>query len=265
MQKTTFPFEYIIGEDCSTDGTMAIVKEYAQKYPDVIRVVTDDVNVGMRANGLRCIERCRGRYMAICEGDDWWTDPYKLQKQVDFLESHPDHVMCSTSYSSYRMKDGLVKEGIKDGPGKDITLSRLMKKNTIGTLTVLYRSDVLARFEKDVRPSMPDFRMGDITLWLYMAHIGKIRELGCTTAMYRVLENSASHSHDFTRQYEFFVEGSRIRLWMNKFLGTHYSLLIWTKMLIGTRNFCRRWAKNHNEKKSVLWKKSIRILKTINW
>ena len=263
MQKTDFPFEYIIGEDCSTDGTMAIVREYAQKYPDVIRVVTDDVNVGMRANGLRCIERCRGKYMAICEGDDWWTDPYKLQKQVDFLESHPDHVMCTTSYSSIRMKDGQVKEGVKDGQGRDITLRSLIKKNRIGTLTVLYRKDVLTRFEEEVRPVMPNFRMGDITLWLYMAHEGKIHELPCTTAMYRILENSASHSDDFTKQYEFYVEASRLRLWMNNYLGTHYSMMIWARLLIDTRHFCRRWAKNHDENRFVLWCRAIKILKRL--
>lgn len=263
MQKTDFPFEYIIGEDCSTDGTMAIVREYAQKYPDVIRVVTDDVNVGMRANGLRCIERCRGKYMAICEGDDWWTDPHKLQKQVDFLESHPDYLMCTTSYSSFRMKDGQVKKGVKDGQGRDITLRSLMKKNRIGTLTVLYRKDVLTRFEEEVRPVMPDFRMGDITLWLYMAHNGKIHELPCTTAMYRILENSASHSDDFTKQYEFYVEASRLRLWMNNYLGTHYAMMIWARLLLDTRHFCRRWAKNHDENRFVLWRRAIKILKRL--
>ena len=263
MQKTDFPFEYIIGEDCSTDGTMAIVREYAQKYPDIIRVVTDDVNVGMRANGLRCIERCRGKYMAICEGDDWWTDPHKLQKQVDFLESHPDYLMCTTSYSSFRMKDGQVKEGVKDGQGRDITLRSLMKKNRIGTLTVLYRKDVLTRFEEEVRPVMPNFRMGDITLWLYMAHEGKIHELPCTTAMYRILENSASHSDDFTKQYEFYVEASRLRLWMNNYLGSHYSMMIWARLLLDTRHFCRRWAKNHDENRFVLWRRAIKILKRL--
>ena len=263
MQKTDFPFEYIIGEDCSTDGTMAIVREYAQKYPDVIRVVTDDVNVGMRANGLRCIERCRGKYMAICEGDDWWTDPHKLQKQVDFLESHPDYLMCTTSYSSFRMKDGQVKEGVKDGQGRDITLRSLMKKNRIGTLTVMYRKDILSRFEEEVRPVMPDFRMGDITLWLYMAHNGKIHELPCTTAMYRILENSASHSDDFTKQYEFYVEASRLRLWMNNYLGTHYAMMIWARLLLDTRHFCRRWAKNHDENRFVLWRRAIKILKRL--
>lgn len=265
MQKTTFQFEYIIGEDCSTDGTMAIVKEYAQKYPDLIRVVTDDVNVGMKNNGLRCIERCRGKYMAACEGDDWWTDPYKLQKQVDFLESHPDYLMCTTSYSSFRMKDGLVKEGKTEGKGVDITMWKLMKKNPIGTLTALYRRDVLDRFEAEVRPLMPSFRMGDLTLWIYMADKGKIHELPCTTAVYRILENSASHSTDFFKQYAFYVEGSRLRLWLNKYLGTHYSFLIWVRLLIDTRHFCRRWAKNHGERKIDVWRNAMKYLRSTDF
>ena len=91
MQKTNFPFEYIIGEDCSSDETREIVFEYAKKYPDIIRVVTADYNVGSKANGRRCIHKCRGKYMAICEGDDFWIDPFKLQKQVEFLEQHPKY------------------------------------------------------------------------------------------------------------------------------------------------------------------------------
>ena len=90
MQKTNFAFEFIIGEDFSTDGTREIVFEYAKKYPDIIRVFTADYNVGSKANGRRCINAARGKYMALCEGDDYWIDPLKLQKQVDFLEKNKD-------------------------------------------------------------------------------------------------------------------------------------------------------------------------------
>ena len=88
MQKTDFPFEYIIGEDFSTDGTREIVMEYAEKYPHIIRVLTADQNVGGKANGVRCIRSCRGKYIAICEGDDCWTDPGKLKRQVALLEEN---------------------------------------------------------------------------------------------------------------------------------------------------------------------------------
>ena len=104
MQRTNFPFEYIIGEDFSNDETREIVFEYAKKYPDVIRVITADYNVGSKANGRRCIRACRGKYMAICEGDDYWTDPLKLQKQVDFLEDNSEYGMCYTKVQYYHQE-----------------------------------------------------------------------------------------------------------------------------------------------------------------
>ena len=96
MQKTNFAFEYIIGEDFSTDGTREIVLDYAKKYPGIIRVITADRNVGFKANGMRCINAARGKYMALCEGDDFWIDEYKLQKQFDYMESHPECAICTT-------------------------------------------------------------------------------------------------------------------------------------------------------------------------
>ena len=89
MQKTNFPFEYLIGEDCSTDGTREIVFEYAKKHPEKIRVITADKNFGMMGNIRRCRMAARGKYIALCEGDDYWTDPYKLQKHVDFMQKNP--------------------------------------------------------------------------------------------------------------------------------------------------------------------------------
>ncbi|MBM3299903.1 MAG: glycosyltransferase, partial [Deltaproteobacteria bacterium] len=88
-QQTDFPFEIVIGEDCSTDGTREIVFEYQRKHPDVIRVLTSDRNLGPMHNFLRTFDACTGKYVAICEGDDYWHHPEKLKMQVDFLESHP--------------------------------------------------------------------------------------------------------------------------------------------------------------------------------
>lgn len=96
MQKTNFPFEYIIGEDCSTDETREIVLEMAKKHPDVIRVITSDQNIGAKGNGRRTFRASRGKYMAMCEGDDFWIDEYKLQKQFDYMEKHPECGICAT-------------------------------------------------------------------------------------------------------------------------------------------------------------------------
>ena len=84
-QQTSFGVELVVGEDCSTDRTAAICREYAAKYPDRIRLVTSPENVGWRANYRRTFEACRGKYVAYCDGDDWWSDPRKLQMQADLL------------------------------------------------------------------------------------------------------------------------------------------------------------------------------------
>lgn len=102
MQKTDFPFEIIIGEDFSTDGTREIVINYAEKYPERIRVITADSNIKQLANRVRCLKALRGKYIAQCDGDDYWTDPLKLQKQADFMQNHSQFSLC---YHSYQILD----------------------------------------------------------------------------------------------------------------------------------------------------------------
>lgn len=96
MQKTNFRFEAIVHDDASTDGTAAIIREYAEKYPDIIKPIYETENQYSKHDGsLTKImnSACKGKYIAMCEGDDYWTDPYKLQKQVDFLENNPGFTM----------------------------------------------------------------------------------------------------------------------------------------------------------------------------
>jgi glycosyltransferase involved in cell wall biosynthesis len=94
MQKSDFDFEVIIGEDCSADNTREILKEFEQKYSNIIKPIYRDKNIGAMKNFIDILYRARGEYIALCEGDDYWTDPLKLQKQVDFLDENPDYVMC---------------------------------------------------------------------------------------------------------------------------------------------------------------------------
>src|SRR5690606_37807476 len=103
MQQTTFPFEIILGEDESNDGTREICKQYAAQYPDKIKlflrsrkdVIYINGNPTGRFNFIENLKACSGKYIALCEGDDYWTDPLKLQKQVDFLESNKEYVIHS--------------------------------------------------------------------------------------------------------------------------------------------------------------------------
>lgn len=94
MQQTNFRYEILIGEDQSTDGTRAIINSYIGKYPDRIRLVGHDKNIGAINNQISLFVAAEGKYIAMCDGDDFWTDPAKLQKQVDFLEANEDYVIC---------------------------------------------------------------------------------------------------------------------------------------------------------------------------
>ena len=148
MQKTNCPIEVLIHDDASTDGTQDIIKEYEAKYPDIIKPIYQKENQyskGVKVSLVYNFSRAKGKYIAMCEGDDYWTDPYKLQKQVDFLESHPDYVMCSHRFNQYIQDKSLLEEE------KDLTFqgADYDLKNLIGgkwltqTLTVMYRRDAL--------------------------------------------------------------------------------------------------------------------------
>ena len=107
MQRTSFPCEIVIGEDCSSDGTKEIVMEYARIYPEIIRVIGSETNVGMMENSKRTDYACRGEFIANCEGDDFWIDPLKLQKQYEAINKY-QAVMVTHNTITMSIKDGMV-------------------------------------------------------------------------------------------------------------------------------------------------------------
>lgn len=145
MQKTTFPYEIIIADDCSSDGTSAICAEYEERYPDVIRHIRGDYNVGGVENERRAIEAAQGEYVALCEGDDYWTDPKKLQKQVDFLETHSDYSVTWTRYEKYlQTEDKYLSDGNGDlfkeeQESIDITTHMFLHRWITQYLTMVFR------------------------------------------------------------------------------------------------------------------------------
>lgn len=148
MQKTKFPIEILIHDDASTDGTQDIIREYEAKYPNIIKPIYQKENQyskGVKVSLVYNYSRAKGKYIALCEGDDYWTDPYKLQKQVDFLESHPDYVMCSHRFNQYIQDKGIMEEE-KDFTfrGTDYDLKNLIGgKWLTQTLTIIYRREAL--------------------------------------------------------------------------------------------------------------------------
>jgi glycosyltransferase involved in cell wall biosynthesis len=94
MQETNFRYEIVIGDDCSTDKTSEILRSFKEKYPDKIKLIYPEKNLGAHLNTINSAKACEGKYIALCDGDDYWTNPHKLQKQVDFLENNPEYIIC---------------------------------------------------------------------------------------------------------------------------------------------------------------------------
>lgn len=148
MQQVNFPIEFIIAEDCSTDGTLAICKEYAEKYSDLIHLITSEKNVGAIANERRAMKAAKGKYIAFCEGDDYWTDPLKLQTQVDFLEDHLEYSVTFHRCKHYNVVDGTTKDDQcgflfkNNEEGVDVTVDMFFDKWITQPLTMVYRASM---------------------------------------------------------------------------------------------------------------------------
>ncbi len=109
MQKVNFNYEILVGDDASTDRTQNILKEYEERYPEKFRVFYRKDNLGATKNSYELLTNAKGKYLATCEGDDFWTDPNKLQLQVDFLESHPEYIGCTHKFTIVDENNKLVK------------------------------------------------------------------------------------------------------------------------------------------------------------
>lgn len=198
MQQTDFRFVAVVHDDASTDGTAEIIREYAAKYPEVIIPVLETENQYSKpGNQLgkimeQAVAQTGAKYLAYCEGDDYWIDPRKLQKQVDFLESHPDFSMACTNFTFLHQQNGQMQTVGDTARNEVITFDNLMLFNSVATLTVVLRMDVYLEFRRFVADA-PRWTFGDYPTWLYAASKGKIMKFGDVTAVYRVLASSASH------------------------------------------------------------------------
>jgi glycosyltransferase involved in cell wall biosynthesis len=222
-QQTDFPFELVIGEDCSTDGTRQIVMDYGRRYPNVIRVITTSSNVGAFKNSKRVTDSCVGKYVAFCEGDDYWHHPLKLQKQVRFLESQPQYGLVHSNYDDLYIKNKkLVRNSIPAcGPfnDDDAFCEILSHKRKVMTLTVCLRrqlwNKVMQEHKELTDPSWP---MGDTQTWLELARVAKVKYLPESLATHKILLESASRSRDPRKVYQFEVRARDLILhYVNKY------------------------------------------------
>lgn len=204
MQKTNFHYEVLIHDDASTDGTADIIREYEIKYPDIIKPIYQKENQyskGIKISQTYNFPRAQGKYIAFCEGDDYWTDPNKLQMQVDFLENNPDYGMCYTKAKQY---DQSEKYFIRPIGSKIASFNDLLRNgNRIPTLTVCIRKFLLLQYLNDIKPETKNWLLGDYPMWLWVAHESKIHFYSQKTSVYRVLTQSASHNPNPTKELDF--------------------------------------------------------------
>ena len=212
-QQTSFGVELVVGEDCSTDRTAAICREYAAKYPDRIRLVTSPENVGWRANYRRTFEACRGKYVAYLDGDDWWCDLRKLQMQADLMESDPGCGMCYTRASNYWQASDRTEP---DHPDHYTDFGRLLCSLTIANCATLARRELIARYYDEVRPAEhPEWKTDDAPMWLWFSVRSRISYLPDITAVHRRLPDSVSHSTAYRKRIAFCDSLMDISLWFD--------------------------------------------------
>lgn len=181
IQKTNFKFEVLINDDASSDGTVEILKEYKKRYPDIIKPVFQKEN--QYSKGLRnfmvrfLIPNAKGEYLALCEGDDYWTDVNKLQSQVDFLERNKEYSLCFHPVRVvYENKE--AKNEIFPARKSGFTIEKLLESNFIQTNSVMYRKQKYRDVQTDLMPT-------DWYLHLYHARYGKIGYIDKVMATYR--------------------------------------------------------------------------------
>lgn len=228
-QETEYPYEVIIGEDQGTDGTRAICEEYVKRCNDKMsrehsslnepHTLNDGVkrgelqrivllpsteNLGVTANWIRCVQAGTGKYIMTCAGDDWWHNPRKIQIQVDFMEAHPECVMCHTEYDQYDEGNGVVtrnynaKRGI-DPPEGRIQQEILCGKDKICAVTMCIRRETFEQYVPADEFARLRFPREDWPTQLVLAAHGDIRYLPISTATYRVGQESITRTSDYEK------------------------------------------------------------------
>jgi len=183
-QKLLFNIEIIIADDASNDRTPQIITDFQLAHPGRIKAFLHKQNKGMMDNLNFVLRMCQGKYIALCEGDDYWTDPHKLQKQVEYLEGHPECALCH--HPVQILKDGILSKkkvvGRKIGDFKVYSIEKLTDKNFIYTSSVVFKREVL-----DILPPwFSQLAVGDYPLFLFAGKMGNYCQLNEYMSVYRI-------------------------------------------------------------------------------
>lgn len=186
-QKTNFIFEILVHDDASTDDTADIIREYEAKYPELIKPIYQTENQYSKKIGINKtyqVPRIRGKYVALCEGDDYWTNPMKLQKQFDFMEANPDYSLCTCSTDWYNMRSGVVENKCRAEKDMDVTLEEIILEKH-GRIFQYASYFLKAEIIKEFPEWRIKFPIGDYPLAIQCALSGKVHMLADCMSVYR--------------------------------------------------------------------------------
>lgn len=207
MQKTNFPFEIVVHDDASTDKTIEIIKEYEKKFPDIVKPIYETENqYSKKDNSLDLIilSHLKGKYTAYCEGDDFWTNKNKLQKQVDFLEQNPDYGFCCTDVDIYYEDKKMYQHAITKSKKNHLDFTNGIKSTGyLLNLSWVFRTDL---YEKIVKENEQFYYDRPLQLYYEFCLRTKCKYLNCVTGTYRRNPNGISFfsKGQEQKQYEYF-------------------------------------------------------------
>lgn len=198
-QQTDFPYVAIVHEDKSTDGTAAILREYAEKYPDIIKPIFEEENQYSKPDGSlgavmnAALNATGAKYVAYCEGDDYWTSPEKLQKQVDFLEAHPDYTMCCHNAIGHHVTGQTPERPVGCTVECDVPKMHEMKDEVfyVPTMSLLLLRDILNSSYYHKITSTKHMAFGDDQIRIAAQHYGKAHYFKETMSVYNVHNSGA--------------------------------------------------------------------------
>ncbi len=212
MQKVDFTYDIVVGDDDSNDGTREILLAYQKKHPDTIKLLLQEHNRGIIQNSADTYKLCTGKYIACLDGDDYWTDVNKLQKQYDLLEAHEDVVLLANDVIEHHLdgsgkvtKEKVMGESLQEGYLEPYDIFTMVI--VINTLGIMFRNHHPSEF---LEKYVDDLVMPDIAVWLYISQFGKIYFKKEVVAVYR--QHTIGYSrvmdekqiHRFLKQYNVF-------------------------------------------------------------
>ena len=246
MQQTNFPYVAAVVDDASTDGEPEVIKRFLEKEFDMASAVQDETDdyvrmVAKHKTNANCTfgvlflkynhykKKAKApylkqwfdnaKYVALCEGDDYWADPLKLQKQVDFLEEHEDYSLCCSKAKVF-VQEKMAFEGEKGSHDCEAYDSIIRGYNDINTASAVFNNAMYLRCRSELESFLPSELRIDTAIWYWFARNGKIKFLDDCLSVYRVLPNSACHSTNQEKRLQNDLDFIKLKL----FFLSHYPL-----------------------------------------